>query len=99
MIVLSNADAIEFLECATDPELGCNIGTEEQYATACVMLVTLQQEDNTQQLVVMLVADPDPMIAYTDTQEDTLRSLIDGQQPVKQCPMPTISLPIMEQLG
>jgi hypothetical protein len=87
MIVLTNADAIEFLECATDPELGCNIGTEEQYAAACEMLVALQQEDNAQELMIMLVADQDSDLGTIIT------------QPVEQCPMPTISLPIMEQLG
>jgi hypothetical protein len=87
MIVLSNTSAIEFLECITDPELGCNIGTEEQYSAACEMLVALQQEDNTQQLMIMLVADQDPDFGIVIA------------QPVEQCPMPTISFPIMEQLG
>jgi len=87
MIVLSNADAIDFLIDATDPEMGCDFGTEEQYAAACEMLEALEQEDNTQQLMIMLVANQDPDLGTIIT------------QPVEQCPMPAISLPIMEQLG
>lgn len=60
MIILSNADAIEMLEHLTDPELGCNVGTEAQYAAMCELLVTLQQEDNTMQLIITPVADQDP---------------------------------------
>lgn len=60
MIILSNADATEMLEHLTDPELGCNVGTEKQYAQMCELLVMLQQEDNTMQLMITPVADQDP---------------------------------------
>lgn len=87
MIILSNSDAIEMLESITNPELGCNVGTEEQYAEMCELLVMLQQEDNTMQLMITPVADQDP----------DLGNMI--VCPTGDCPLPAISLPIVEQLG
>lgn len=60
MIILSNANAIDLLETVTDPDLHYNVGTEEQYAAMCELLVMLQQEDNTMQLIITPVADQDP---------------------------------------